>query len=75
MMPYLKSYLVLSGKHVCSWNQNHPIPSTDFHAQPEPEENFDFTGYQNLSANASPGCQTRMPASPKYPKTYSERAI
>ncbi|GBM79522.1 Coiled-coil and C2 domain-containing protein 1-like [Araneus ventricosus] len=51
----------------------HLIPSPDFHPEPEPEDDFDVTGYQQSPANADPGCLPLM-SSPQSPKTYSERA-
>ncbi|GBL82335.1 hypothetical protein AVEN_252496-1 [Araneus ventricosus] len=45
----------------------------DFHPEPEPEDDFDVTGYQHSPADANPGCPPLM-SSPQSPKTYSERA-
>ncbi|GBN63997.1 hypothetical protein AVEN_94434-1 [Araneus ventricosus] len=51
----------------------HLIPSPDFHPEPEPEDDFDVTGYQHSPADADPGCPPLM-SSPQSPKTYPERA-
>ncbi|GBL74402.1 hypothetical protein AVEN_227721-1 [Araneus ventricosus] len=55
--PYPRSYLVQSGKRIYRRNQKHPIPSPDFHPEPEPGDDFDGKGYQHSPANANPGCQ------------------
>ncbi|GBM00675.1 Retrovirus-related Pol polyprotein from transposon 17.6 [Araneus ventricosus] len=71
--PYPRSYLVQSGKRVYRRNRKHLIPSPDFHPEPEPEDDFDVTGYQHSPADADTGCPPLM-SSPQSPKTYSERA-
>ncbi|GBM20191.1 hypothetical protein AVEN_216621-1 [Araneus ventricosus] len=71
--PYPVSYLVQSGKRVYRRNRKHLIPSPDFHPEPEPEDDFDVTGYQHSPADDDPGCPPLM-SSPQSPKTYSERA-
>ncbi|GBM73348.1 hypothetical protein AVEN_37598-1 [Araneus ventricosus] len=71
--PYLRSYLVQSGKRVYRRNRKHLISSPDFHPEPEPENDFDVTEYQHSPADADPGCPPLM-SSPQSPKAYSERA-
>ncbi|GBN97155.1 hypothetical protein AVEN_106150-1 [Araneus ventricosus] len=63
-----KDFLRQSGKCAYRRNRKHPIPSPDFH--PEPEDKFDVTGYQHSPADADPGCPPLMSS----PQTYSERA-
>ena len=73
-MPYPRSYQVQSGKRINRRNRKHLIPSSDFHAEPEPEDNFDATGYQQSPADYDPGCPSLTPASLKSSKTLSKRA-
>ncbi|GBN54661.1 hypothetical protein AVEN_13830-1 [Araneus ventricosus] len=68
-----KLYPVQSGKRVYRRNRKHLIPSPDFHPEPEPEDDFDVTGYQHSPADVDPGYPSLM-SSPQTPKTYSERA-
>ncbi|GBM57178.1 hypothetical protein AVEN_55068-1 [Araneus ventricosus] len=54
-------------------NRKHLIPSPDFHPEPEPEDDFDVTGYQHSLADVDPGYPSLM-SSLQSPKIYSERA-
>ncbi|GBO43873.1 Uncharacterized protein K02A2.6 [Araneus ventricosus] len=65
--PYPRSYLVQSGRRVYRRNRKYLILSPDFHPEPEPEEDFDVTGYQHSPADADPGCPPLM-SSPQSPK-------